>query len=277
MLSCSDYTFPLLPHDLVLDLISFLKFDAVDIGFFGGRSHIRPEDTLDNIQKRADELTSKVLDRRLEVATIFLIPKSQDSLSLATNNPNEIQRGKARDLFLRTLEFTVKCNVSHLSAGAGIHWDDEDIDVSFKRDAEELAWRVEQAEAVGVTFAIEPHANSLASRPEATLQLIEMSPGLTLALDYAHFTRYGIPDSEVEPLLEYTSHFHARGANNDKLQASFAENTINFERILEVMDELDYRGYISLEYVWMEWERCNEVDNLSETILLRDYLMSLNK
>jgi hypothetical protein len=27
-----------------------------------------------------------------------------------------------------------------------------------------------------------------------------------------------------------------------------------------------------VEYVWIDWERCNECDNLSETILFRDYL-----
>jgi len=252
-----------------------LNFEAVDIGFFGGRSHIRPEDALENIQKSANELTNKVLGRGLEIATIFLIPQNMDFLSLATNNPDKIQRNKARDLFLRTLEFTVKCNVSHLSAGAGVHWEEEDIGESLKRDAEELSWRVEQAKEVGVTFAIEPHVNSLASTPKATLDLIKMAPGLTLALDYAHFTRHGVPDHEVEPLIKYSSHFHARAANSERLQAKFSENEINFEQILKVMKEVNYQGYISLEYVWTEWERCDEVDNLSETILLRDYLRSL--
>ena len=33
-----------------------------------------------------------------------------------------------------------------------------------------------------------------------------------------------------------------------------------------------YAGYLGIEYVWIDWEHCNEVDNLSETIRFRDYL-----
>jgi hypothetical protein len=38
------------------------------------------------------------------------------------------------------------------------------------------------------------------------------------------------------------------------------------------MQKVNYRGYVGVEYVWIDWEHCNEVDNLSETIRLRDFL-----
>jgi len=38
------------------------------------------------------------------------------------------------------------------------------------------------------------------------------------------------------------------------------------------MQKIGYSRFVVLEYVWTEWMRCNEVDNLSETILLRDLL-----
>ncbi len=41
-------------------------------------------------------------------------------------------------------------------------------------------------------------------------QLHRKHPGLTLTLDYTHFTRIGLADTEVEPLVQYASHFHAR-------------------------------------------------------------------
>ena len=53
------------------------------------------------------------------------------------------------------------------------------------------------------------------------------------------------------------------------------DNTIDFARIVQVMRATGYRGYLGLEYVWTEWEDCNRVDNLSETILFRDYLRGL--
>ena len=68
------------------------------------------------------------------------------------------------------------------------------------------------------------------------------------------------------------SHFHARAARPTRLQAPLKENTIDYAAILRSMGQSGYSGWIGLEYVWVDWEHCNEVDNLSETILLRDHL-----
>ncbi len=38
------------------------------------------------------------------------------------------------------------------------------------------------------------------------------------------------------------------------------------------MIQNDYSGYIGLEYVWIAWEHMNEVDNLSETIQLKQLI-----
>lgn len=55
-LSCADFTFPLLQHDKVLDLIALLEFKGVDIGLFSGRSHLTAETIrLRNIIKAAYE------------------------------------------------------------------------------------------------------------------------------------------------------------------------------------------------------------------------------
>src|SRR5947199_342437 len=80
-----------------------------------------------------------------------------------------------------------------------------------------------------------------------------------------------MPDAKVEPLVAHASHFHVRGARKGRLQASFQENVIDYARVLRAMQASDYRGAIGIEYVWIDWEHCNEVDNLSETILWRDF------
>ena len=36
-LACSDYTFPLLPHDHVFPLVAALGFDGIDVGLFQDR------------------------------------------------------------------------------------------------------------------------------------------------------------------------------------------------------------------------------------------------
>ena len=78
-------------------------------------------------------------------------------------------------------------------------------------------------------------------------------------------------DRAVEPLVRYASHFHARGARRGRLQASFKQNVIDYGRILKQMRKTGYKGYIGVEYVWTDWQHCNEVDNLCETILFRDF------
>ena len=66
-LACADFAFPLLPHDKVLDLISMLEIDGVDIGLFEDRSHLQPSNMFNNIKKNAKELSNKLKDRGGEV------------------------------------------------------------------------------------------------------------------------------------------------------------------------------------------------------------------
>jgi sugar phosphate isomerase/epimerase len=128
---------------------------------------------------------------------------------------------------------------------------------------------------VGVTLSVEPHLGSLVSTPQAASRLLDLTPGLTLTLDYGHFIYQGIPDAAIEPLLARTSHFHARGACAGKLQSTMVENTIDFDSVVRAMQKVKYRGFVALEYVWVEWMDLNRVDNLSETVILRDLLRAL--
>jgi sugar phosphate isomerase/epimerase len=61
-------------------------------------------------------------------------------------------------------------------------------------------------------------------------------------------------------------------ASKGRLQSAFPRNTIDYARVLRLMRKVNYRGYVGVEYVWIDWEHCNEVDNLSETIQMRDFL-----
>ncbi|MBI3909504.1 MAG: sugar phosphate isomerase/epimerase [Armatimonadetes bacterium] len=272
-LACADFTFPLLPHDRSLDLIAALEIGGVDIGLFEGRSHLWPSREFQEPSRSASELERKLNDRGLSAADIFL-QMATDFVPYAINHPEPARRKRARDWFLRTLEYARVVGARHVTTLPGVRFPDEPRADSLGRCHEELAWRVEQAAEVGITFAVEAHVGSIAPRPKDAERLVKSVPGLTLTLDYAHFTRVGIPDAAVEPLVPCASHFHVRGARKGRLQASLKENTIDFARILEVMRASGYGGYLGIEYVWTDWEHCNEVDNLSETILFRDFLRS---
>jgi sugar phosphate isomerase/epimerase len=272
-LACADFSFPLLDHDHVLDLIAMLGFEGVDIGLFEERSHLWPSRAFHKLDQSARQLSRKLKDRGLRAADIYL-QTAADFVSLAPNHPLAKPRRKARDLFLRTVDFAAGCDSSHVSALPGVPIPDESRADSFARACDELAWRCQQAHSRGLVFSVEAHVGSIAPRPKQALELVAKTPGLTLTLDYTHFTKLGIADAEIEPLLAHASHFHARGACKGRLQSSLAHNTIDYGRVWRAMRQCNYPGYVGIEYVWIDWEHCNEVDNLSETILLRDFFRS---
>ena len=269
-LACADFTFPLLPHDRVLQLIAMLEFEGVDIGLFEERSHLWPSREFENVGSSARQLKQKLDDRGLKAADIFL-QMAEDFEPYAINHPEENRRQEARDRFLQTLEYAAGCDCKHVTALPGVHFEMESREASLARAVEELMWRVEQAREHEIVFGVEAHVGSIVADPESARELVQLVPGLTLTLDYTHFTRLGMADSEVEPLVECASHFHIRGAARDRLQESFARNAIDYQRVFEVMRTSGYRGWIGIEYVWIDWEHCNECDNISETIQYRDF------
>ena len=79
-------------------------------------------------------------------------------------------------------------------------------------------------------------------------------------------------EDDCEALIPFASHYHARGSREGRIQAAMKENVIDFERVIHAMERANYPGYVGVEYVWQPWEHCDEVDNLSETVMLRDKL-----
>lgn len=273
-LAVADFTFPLLDHDRVLDLAALLEFDGVDIGLFEGRSHLWPSREFKNATASGRRLGRNLADRGLKPADVFLqvCPKFSP---YAINHPQSSRRKRGREWFLRTLDYVNACGARHVTALPGVYFHDEPKAASWNRACEQLAWRVDQAEQQGLTFSIEAHLGSIVPTPLVAQRLVESVKGLTLTLDYTHFTRNGLPDSEVEPLVRYATHFHCRGARKGRLQTSFKNNTIDYARVLKVLNAAGYRGYIGIEYVWIDWEHCNETDNLSETIQFRRLFRSI--
>ena len=270
-LACADFAFPLLTHDKVLDLIALLDFTGVDIGLFEGRSHLWPSKVFASPTKSGKQLGRKLSDRGLSCADVFL-QMNPNFVPFAINHPETTRRRKARDWFLKTLDYSAACGSKHVTTLPGVFFENEERHDSWQRSCDELAWRVQQSKEYKIVFGIEAHVGSLVPEPKSALRLVQSVPGLTLTLDYTHFTRVGLPDSAIEPLVSHASHFHARGARKGRLQAPFPQNTIDYARVLRAMQKAAYKGYIGVEYVWIDWEHCNEVDNLSETIQLRDFL-----
>jgi sugar phosphate isomerase/epimerase len=272
-LSCADFSFPLLPHQAALKAIALLETSGVDIGLFANRGHLRPEKELRNPEKNGKHLRHSLDGEGLTAADIFL--QLHDNFTdYAVNHPDAKRRQFARQQFVRALDYAAAAGSKHVTILPGVTFQGESRQESLRRAAGELLWREEQAGAAGLTVGIEPHIGSITDTPERALHLASHVPRLGLTLDYAHFTRVGIPDSRIQPLASRATHFHARCACKNRLQSSLKQNTINFRRALQALNAHHFHGWIALEYVWIDWEHCNEVDVISESVQLKQLLES---
>ena len=86
-LASADFTFPLLPHDNVLDLIAALELNGIDIGLFEGRSHLWPSREFKDLPRSAKALRDKLADRGLAPADVFL-QLDPDFVPYAINQPD---------------------------------------------------------------------------------------------------------------------------------------------------------------------------------------------
>jgi len=272
-LATADYSFPLLEWPQAVRLASELAFQGIDISVFQGRSHLKPEEVLAKPSAWGATVRKTLNDNGLEVADVFGIPGARFD-EAAPNHPSAAERAVAKEYFHRLLEFALRCGAKHMTILPGIHFETEDREDSLKRCAEELQWRSTAARALGICFAVEAHTGSILATPALTQRLLELAPDLTLTLDPGHFAYQGVADTDILPLIGRASHFHARCGCPGKLQAPLTENSIDFAAYVRAFRARGYAGWLAVEYVWIDWERCNEVDILSETILLRNLLRS---
>ena len=270
-LSTCDYTFPLLTHENAIRLAAMMGFEGIDIGMMGNRSHLRPEYMSDNIKDIASKVKDMVSSVGIRVSDVFLIPWT-DFETMSVNHPDTAERARSRDLFLKTLEFAKMLDSHSISTLPGIPWPEESFSASFNRAIEELSWRGEIAANAGIVFCVEPHIGSIIENPKDAVMLAESAPNVKLTLDYTHFIAKGLSEEQIEPLARYAGHVHARGANRHQLQARVKDNSIDYNRLVDVLKENGYDGWIAIEYVWTEWQNCNRCDNVSETLLLKQWI-----
>ena len=270
-LSCTDFSFPLLEHDRALSVITLLGLRGVDIGLFEGHGHLKPSRELLKSEHHGSALKRRLASHGLKAADIFLQIHA-GFVEFAINHPEAKRRDFAREQFRRALDYTHAAGSTHITILPGVIFNGESRAASIRRSADELGWRVALAQAAKLQLAVEPHVGSLIDTPEKALDLIKRMPGLGFTLDYAHFTRAGIPDARIEPLTRFATHLHARAARPSRLQCPLKENMIDFHRALAALRKSKFAGWIALEYVWIDWEHCNEVDIISESIQLKNLL-----
>ncbi len=273
-ISCSDYTFPLLPRAKRFAMLELLGFRHVDLGLFERNTGLRPAQLAADPKGFTRKLKSELRRTHLGVSDVFLQVGPEPSVASA-NDPDPRVRMRNRKIFMLALDLCSALDCAHLTGLPGVRHPNVAEADDLARAHEVAAWRQHVAAGAGVNYAIEPHIGSICSDVASTRAFVETVPGLTLTLDYGHFVTTGTSCSEIHRLLPFASHLHARGGGPGQLQAIVAENTIDFEGMVRRLDKRKYRGCVAVEYVWTEWGQCNRADNVSETILLRRQLEDL--
>jgi len=272
-LACGDHSFPLLEHEHAVALVAMLGFDGFDLALMGNRSHVRPEVVREDVAGWAEVLRGRLAPTGLPVTDVFLIPWT-DFETLAPNHPDAGERARARALFDDVADLAARLEAPGVTLVPGVVFAGQSPDEALDRAADELQWRAERAARLGLRCSIEAHIGSVCDTPERVQALLERAPDLELTLDYTHFVAQGIEEERIHPLAARARHVHARGARPGRGQAPLRESTIDFERMIEVLQEADFDGHVAIEYVWIDWEHMNECDNVSETVMLRDRLVA---
>jgi sugar phosphate isomerase/epimerase len=271
--SCADFTFPVLERAAALKLVKLLGFDHVDIGLFARSSHFSPTDLEAAPQSYTAQVLQDLDDAGLRASDVF-VQIGVDPSERAANDPRSDIRIKNRELFSRALEFCVAVRCNHLTGLPGVFHATNPRERDLEIAAEETAWRLKECAGEGVRYAIEPHVGSICEEVESARAFLRRVPGLTLTLDYGHFVMAGESSARVHGLLPFASHIHVRGGAPNRLQTAADENAIDFTGMLAGLKQLGFDGFLTLEYVWVDWNGCNRTDNVSETVLLRRELES---
>jgi sugar phosphate isomerase/epimerase len=272
-LSCADSSFPRVPHDTALAVVKGLGIDAADICVISGYEHTTPELVLADPDAAADLVRERLERHDLTASDVFVV-HGHDFQELAPNNPDPAVRERSFENFKGFVRFAKGIGAPGITILPGATFDDVHEGESRELAARELNRRAEVAGQAGLKLAFEPHYGSIADTPERTLALLEGTPEVGLTLDYSHFVYQGIPEGDVDPLLERTYHLHVRQAAPDVIQARVREGAIDFQRVRDKLLDMGYSGFFALEYQWEDaWLDFSRVDCISESADARDLLL----
>jgi sugar phosphate isomerase/epimerase len=270
-LTCTSFSFPLLSFEDACRVIALLGIPAVDLGAHAGGSHLQP-DEIEHQPAATAERVRRALDAAgLRAADLF--PTFGHGFrDRPVNHPDPATRAANLPRFRSFVALCRAVGCPGITLLPGVPWEELGPDGSFDLSVEVLSQYAAIADAAGLRLSVEPHLESIAEAPERARELAERVPGLRLTLDYSHFVAQGLPPERVHPLAPHAGHFHARQAAPGFLQTSAKLGTLDFRDIVGRLKAAGYDGYLCVEYTWQAWRGCDNVDVISETVLLRDQL-----
>jgi sugar phosphate isomerase/epimerase len=222
-------------------------------------------------RKFGRQLKRDLIHAGLRVSDVFLqtgltIRDSSDNVSSA------IVRSRNRKTFLLALELCGDLECTHITGLPGGLPRGVEDEEALELAVEEVSWRHHIASGSGIRYAIKPHVDSVCSSIAGVRSFLDAIPGLTLTLDYGQFVSQKVSSRDVHTLLPNASHLQVRGASQRRLQVALDQNQVDFRGMVSRLYKNRYSGFVAIEYLRDSWKKCNQTDNVSETILLRSHL-----
>jgi sugar phosphate isomerase/epimerase len=270
-LTCTSLSFPLLTFAEAARVIALIGIPNLDVGAHEGGCHVQPSEVEANPGRVADEIRRAVDVAGLGVSDFF--PTfghgfRHRPVNAADPAEREANLGRLRAIISVCRDIGAR----GITLLPGVVWDELGPERSFDLAVGELRRLVPVVHDAGLRLSVECHLESIAEAPDKALALVQAVPGLKLTLDYSHFLAQGYQPADIHPLVPHAGHFHARQARDGLLQANHWEGTLNFPDIVARLKGANYPGDLCVEYTWQEWRGANNVDVLSESILMRDIL-----
>jgi sugar phosphate isomerase/epimerase len=121
---------------------------------------------------------------------------------------------------------------------------------------------------------LEPWAGSTVSSADAAREMMREVPGLRLLVDTGHVADWGGDPLE---LLEYADHVQLRQGRPGATQVHVDDpaGVVDFAAVLHRLDELDYRGALSVEYFDLPEEGWPLDDPVGWAVALADHVRAL--
>jgi sugar phosphate isomerase/epimerase len=268
--SCSEYSFPAVAgqHERI-GIVKLLGFELVDLALFlpdGAALVADPRAVADGLRRSlaAHGLMSEDLFLSIGATVEEIAPNQRDP---------ELRRRGRRE-FAAAARVAAELGIPGVTVLPGVSWA-EDEATSSAECVEELAWRVDEAAALGVEVRIEAHAGSIVALPELARRLCAEVPRLRLTLDLSHFEVQAVTLDRVLELVPLAGHLHVRAAKPGAIQVRWRDNETDFAAVVAALRTAGYAGGYCVEYVPMTKWRCDEMDVVTESLATRAALLEL--
>lgn len=258
------------PLEEAAQIIRELGFQVIDLGVCLGNTQVNPHEAAERPIAVADRVNRILGELDLLPGECFVLDFGQP-----INHPDPGVRSETRRRFKPLTRFARLVGCPSIMLIPGIVYEHLGQKASYDLSVKELRELCQIADDNQIQMNIEPCEPSVVQDPRDAARICSDVPGLGLTLDYSHFIDPGYSQSEVEALHPFARHFHARQAARGKRVERVERGTIDFPRILRLLERDNYQGIIAVEYVECETTRECGVDVWIETPKMKSELERL--